>query len=236
MLPNPIHLPPMTHRSGVSLELHRRLLLPYYTVPLDAFRARSETMPVAGVEVRVLSASDSLLHACAHGMGTVAILRWVPDAWFILKKQPFFDWPRFTGTVVSSRLALPLSVALWYLAEQMHLPVPPHARDEIDAHAARTGRSGRVLALPWLDGSVRELWSRPGPWWTRLGLVWRRAFPPPLQFARHCDVRLWQVPYYYARRAWRVLTHRGVVGSRARSAPRSARAAERPRSSRWTPS
>ena len=176
VLRSPLHVPPLVHPKGVPIELHWRLLIPHYTIPYDRLWERSRITSIGGIDVRVLSEPDSLLHTCAHGMHGTPDLKWVADAWFILEKSPHLDWSIFTATTISARLELPMYNALRYMAEHIGAPVPERVLEDLQPGAARTGFAGRSAARRWPT---------------------RRAFPPPVQFALHYDVRLWTVPFYY---------------------------------------
>jgi hypothetical protein len=199
-LPNPLHLPPLVHASGLPLELHRRLLIPYYTLPYDALWARSVRASVAGIPVQVLSPADTLIHITAHAMLGPPILRWIGDAWFILQRLPVFDWSVFTSTAGAARLHLPLFMACDYLSGEMGLPVPPHVLAELRAGAGRTSFVGRHVVRPVPQGSLASIWALPEPWWRRAARLCRRAFPSPVRFALEHDVRPWAVPAQYAYR------------------------------------
>jgi hypothetical protein len=202
-LPSPLHLPPFVHASGVPLELHRRLLIPYYRLPYDALWARSVRAEVAGATVQVLSPADNLIHVVAHAMMGPPILRWVGDAWFILQRFPHIDWTVFTSTVGAARLHLPLLVACDYLSGRMGLPVPVDVLAELRAGARRTGYVGRRAAQPMPHGSPAAIWALPEPWWRRTARLCRRAFPSPVRFALEHDVRPWALPAHYAYRLMR---------------------------------
>jgi hypothetical protein len=212
---NALHLPALVHPSGVTVELHWRLLIPYYTLPYERLWERSRPATVAGVEGRVLSEADNLLHVCAHGMAGFPIIRWVPDAWFMLQRWPGLDWSVFTSATVDGRLELPVSVALGYLAGRMNLPIPSGVLDDLRRRAVKTGYIGRQAARPWPEGRSDTLRVGAGSRWRRVTLNWRRLFPPPIQFALHYDVRLWTVPFYYL---YRLTRHtRGLMTSGVRT-------------------
>jgi hypothetical protein len=194
-------LPQLVDASGLPLELHRRLLVPYYTIPHDDLWIRSRPAVITGVEARILSSADTLLHVCAHAMANGRILRWVPDAWFVLQQQPSVDWSDFCSASTSSRLDLPLFLTLRYLTGEMGVDIPPDVLDRLRAGAHRTGRRGRYAALvgtrAWPQGTVGEIWRGPGSAWTRVKLLWRRVFPPPRQVALIYGLWPWQLPVYY---------------------------------------
>jgi hypothetical protein len=201
--PSAIHWPPLVHPSGLPLEIHHRLTVPYYPLDHEGLWARRRPATVAGVDVAVLSPADSLLHLCAHAMLGGRILRWVPDAWFLLGRHADLDWPGLVSTAVASRLALPVYVALGYLAGEMGAPVDPKPLAALRDAAVRTDFRGRCLARypsRLVGRTVREVWARPGSRWQRLREIWCRAFPPPVEFALQYDLRWWQVPIRYAQR------------------------------------
>jgi hypothetical protein len=205
VLPNPLHLQPLSHASGVPIELHRRLLIPYYELPYDLLWERHLVARVADLDVRVLSDADALLHICAHGMYGRPNLKWVVDAWFILQTCARLDWSIFASTAISARLEFPMHHALRYLTNEMGAVVPTEVLEELELRASRTGIVGRHVARPWPGGAAERV-VHGGPLWRWLRTAWRRVFPPPIQFALHYDVRFWMVPFYYvyrlARYAW----------------------------------
>ena len=200
VLRSPKHVPPLVHPEGVPIELHWRIAIPHYAIPYDRLWERSRIARIAGLDVQVLSDPDSLLHTCAHGMYGRPDLKWVVDAWFILEKSPRFDWSTFTSPTASARLELPVYNALRYMAAQSGAAVPEHVLGELQSGAARTGFVGRQAARPWPGGTDEDFLGCQGRWWRRVWAVWRRVFPPPVQFALHYDVRLWTVPFYYVYR------------------------------------
>ena len=114
------------HASGLPLQLHSRLFqLPYYTAPLAEIWSRSQGLLIAGAPVRILSPEDSLLYVCGHASYSSSrhSLRWVSDAWFIIDRYPDLDWDLLFDCARRSRLDLPLSVMLRYLAETLDAPI-----------------------------------------------------------------------------------------------------------------
>jgi hypothetical protein len=201
----PLHAPPLVHDTDVSIELHHRIVTPHFTVPYDDLWTRAAHTTVAGVAARVLPGPEALIHAVAHAMQSPTGLRWVADAWFMVR-SPSFDWRVFTDTTIQSRLALPVRAALAYLAADMDLAIPASVTAELDTAARCATYSDRQASRPWQA---------------------RRAFPPPVQFALHYDVPVWSVPYYYvtrvvhaARERWRrTAAVPRTVGSAGRLAP-----------------
>ncbi len=115
------------HASRLPLQLHSRLFqLPYYTAPLAEIWSRSQDLLIAGAPVRILSPEDSLLYVCGHASYSSSrhSLRWVSDAWFIIDRYPDLDWDLLFDCARRSRLDLPLSVMLRYLAEALDARIP----------------------------------------------------------------------------------------------------------------
>jgi hypothetical protein len=198
----PLHAPPLVHDTDVSIELHHRLVIPHFTLPYDELWRRAGRTTVAGVPVEVLAAPDALLHALAHATQSATGLRWVADAWF-MTGSPSLDWEVFTDTAIRSRLALPVSAALSYLAAEINVAVPATVTAELHRAARQATHADRQASRPWQA---------------------RRAFPPPFQFALHYDVPIWSVPYYYVSRVAHAARGRWA---RTPAAPRTIRSAAR---------
>ena len=59
---------------------------------------------------------------------------WVCDALTTIA-MPGFDWSLFTDVVIDRELAAPAITALTYLADELRIPIPPHERQRLLAHA-----------------------------------------------------------------------------------------------------
>lgn len=159
------------HNSGLPISLHTRLFpfAPYDAVTASV-RARGVRAVVAGVPTRVLAPSDMVLHVC--GLGFCSPRRrsilWVPDSWHVLTRYPDMDANGLVDTALEGRLAVPLSVTLGYLRDELGASVPASAFRALDAAAARD-EQGRVLA--------RSVLPQPDPRWLRLA----RRLPAPVR-------------------------------------------------------
>jgi hypothetical protein len=121
------HLAKIIHKSGLSVELHRRLYDPYcYYFPFEDLWLKSQPARVAGRESRVLGPVDSLVNILTHATlcRSQRSLRWVCDAWLLVSNCPEFDWHQFVDTVFYSKTELPTSYTLTYMADKLQLPVP----------------------------------------------------------------------------------------------------------------
>jgi hypothetical protein len=172
----------LVHASGVPLRLSSKLFQgPYYDLPLDELRSRSEVRTLAGAPARVLSCPDALVEICgqAPGYGPDGLL-WVCDACFLLERDPQFDWDAFLAAALRARVAVPVSATLEYLAREFGAPVPRRVLQNLHGAAVRVDRPGRDAALLWARSgaqSYRALLSRVPGWASRLRITSWLLFP-----------------------------------------------------------
>jgi hypothetical protein len=144
--------------SGCSQEagVHSQL---NYDVPLPELWARSQAHVVAGTQTRILSTADNLLHGCGHAFysGNRASLQWVCDAGTVIARQPDLDWDVLLQSASRGRLAIPLSVMLSYLAEDLNAAMPVSVRAHLTAMVAQIDVLGCEIALlgAWALDSMR---------------------------------------------------------------------------------
>lgn len=211
--PRPITL---IHESGLPLHLHRRLFcVTHYDVPSEDLWARSQTGTVAGVPTRILSPADNLLHVCIQACtysGREAP-RWVSDAWHIVARYPNLDWSVLSECALRNHLALPLSVTLHYLAEELHAPVPATMLDRLCDAASQTdamrGEATLATALAGTGLSLKSLVRMTGGWRPRLIVMKWILFPSRdyLRSAYHVG-HSWLLPFYYVYRPLRYIARR----------------------------
>ena len=206
----------LTHASALPVELHSRLLaIPWYPVPLAEVWARARGHIVNGMPASILSPADNLLHVCARVSSEPRrpSLRWVCDSWFIVDRHPDLDWDVLIDCAARSHLALPLSVALTYLAREMALAVPSTVLDQIYAAAARTDRIRREVALHCARasgrGSLRTLIRTSRSWRARGAVIQWMLVPSPA-YVRWVEPirRWWELPIRYVQRPLRYLLRR----------------------------
>ncbi len=96
-----------------------------------------------GVPVRVLSATDELLHVIAHGLrwNAVPTYRWVLDAAILTSRglDPI-DYQRLADQAVKRRLSLQLLAGLSYLQDKLQVPIPAEVLGQLRAAASRIER------------------------------------------------------------------------------------------------
>lgn len=207
----------LIHESQLPLLLHRRLFrIPQYSLPLEDLWKRSQIQPVVGIPTRILSPADNLLHVCiqaASRSGSRESLRWIPDAWNILARYPNLEWEVVLECAIQSHLALPLSVTLGYLAEELNAPIPPAVLDRLYAAASETdatmGETALSAALTGIQLDLKRLIRVGGGWRPRALILKWIVFPSPsyLRSAYHVN-RSWLLPFYYVYRPLRYLARR----------------------------
>jgi len=201
----------LIHTSGLPLVLHRHLfgVAPYNTDSANIW-ARSQLQVVADVPARILSPADALLHICGHASYDLSreSPRWACDAWFLIDRYQDLDWEVLLSVAGRSRLALPLSVMLDYLAEELQAPIPSRVLTRLHAVAARADTVECELAL-WGARSgtrvrLRDIFGLARDWHTRTWIFKRLLFPSPRYLRSIQQIpRLWLLPFYYAYRPLR---------------------------------
>ena len=131
------------HPSGLTVCLQADLFdHADHAVPVDELWATSEIRRIAGAPARGLAPADALFEVCGRAWlsPTRANLNWLCDAWLLIRRYPDLDWTRLAELGPRARLALPLIVAIGYLAGSLAAPVPCAVLDRLAA-AARTDPS-----------------------------------------------------------------------------------------------
>lgn len=135
----------MAHRALAPPGISRTFpALPWESdLPIDEWWGRARTVDLQGVEVRVPSPTDLLLHVCLHGAlgGAGTRLRWVPDASAVVDRGGV-DWSLLVAQGRRRRVSATLGSGLRYLREGQHLAVPVEVVHEL--LAARRGPRVRL--------------------------------------------------------------------------------------------
>lgn len=201
----------LEHESGLPLVLHSRLFrIPLYNAATAEIWTRGQIQTIAEVPVRTLSPGDMLLHVCGHAASGVSreSFRWVCDAWFLIERHPDLDWEVLLEHIEHSHLALPLSVTLGYLAEELQAPIPASFLDRLHAVASQANMVEREVALCGAHASARgrfkNLLRMASNWRTRIFVLKWILFPSPayLYLMQHLRPS-WRLPFYYLARPLR---------------------------------
>ncbi|MGE5927100.1 MAG: nucleotidyltransferase family protein, partial [Gemmatimonadota bacterium] len=183
----------------------------------DGMTGRALGRELLGTRVTVLGAADQLVHVCGNAAQSPVrgSLRWVTDAWLLIESDPALDWEVVLRNAERAELALPLSVMLRYLAEELQSPIPgsvverlddlarsasPIARD-VALYGARAGLPALALVRRVTGGLRPRLWA----------LRWL-LFPSPTYLRHAYRGRRVPVGLLYPYRIW----HHTVAGVRGR--------------------
>jgi Uncharacterised nucleotidyltransferase len=146
--------------AGDECILHRRLFHEFSGEPADLWAASVE-LDLGSVPARALGPADELLGVCVAGARTNVPpgILWVADAAAVVASAgPELDWERLVDQARRLRATLRVRDALAYLRDEMDVPVPdtaleeleaaPASRRELLAHRVAGGRIGRLGAPP----------------------------------------------------------------------------------------
>lgn len=170
---------------------------------------RAEPLALRGAPALAPAPEHLLLHVLVHGAqwNEVPPIRWVADAWMILRAAAArLDWGLFVDEVRRRRVALPVRIGLGYLAERMRAGVPAGVLEALRAEAVSRAERGEFVLLNReraLRPRWRVFWHRhlrlhgltgPGGGWRRIAslpeslrLEWRmdRRWKAVLAAAAH---------------------------------------------------
>jgi hypothetical protein len=204
------HSESLVDPDGFDVDLHAGVI---WRPGLESlFWEGAVPLEIGGNQTLNLCPADLLFHVCVHGAAwnEMRPLRWAADAHkVVVTADGRLDWERLTGLAISSRLTLPMAVALRYLGEELDSPVPAEALARLDAAPVTFSerRAYDALAIP---PSPRR--STYMLWW-----IWERyraqaeidsERPNPIGFIRYLQgfwgmERLGRVPLEAGRRLLR---------------------------------
>ncbi|MHA1537104.1 MAG: nucleotidyltransferase family protein [Alphaproteobacteria bacterium] len=151
------------HEHGLPLLVHAALFdEPVYRSDTKALWSASTPASIAETKVRILDPSHHLLCVLASAFSSRAPggLRWACDAWLLMNAKNALDWGEFTAQVQRTRLALPVTAMLRYLAGPLGAEVPDEVLAAPAKSASRPECEAALLgALGGLSG-VRYYWFR----------------------------------------------------------------------------
>ncbi|HWB16842.1 MAG TPA: nucleotidyltransferase family protein [Vicinamibacterales bacterium] len=128
-----------TDAYGATLDLHAYALVECCAPGIDAgFWSRSESVQVGGIDTRVLSPADQLLHVCTHGLRFHGIptSHWMADATMILRRAAnTLDWRVLVEEARARRITFQVGRALDALDPE-YAPAPARVRVELGAAAS----------------------------------------------------------------------------------------------------
>lgn len=123
-----------------TIDLHWKLLHIGADPALDdRFWRHATGFRLLGSDVRTLSPTHHLFHACVHGVPfcTVPGMRWVADAVMILRhaNEPI-DWAEFLRCAADFHVTVLVAHALTYLRREIDAPIPDFVLDRLESGSA----------------------------------------------------------------------------------------------------
>jgi hypothetical protein len=140
-------------------------------------------------------------------------LWWVVDSWFIVDRCRELNWDLLLETAKRSHLALPLSVMLTYLAEELNAPIPGSFLHHLSAAACQVPSIDCELALFAARQSprcgFRQLIRDTRNWRGRLYVIKWMLLPSASYTLWVSQLRhLWLLPLQYLYRPLRYVSAR----------------------------
>jgi hypothetical protein len=126
-----------THSTAFKDQLDRTIDLHWYAMwsPAveDDFWSAAEPLEVGGIRTLAQCPADQLLHVCVHGRWSDGMpLRWVPDAFAVIRSTPDLDWDRVLDRARARALSLPLRESLRYLHDRFGAAIPAFVLHSLD--------------------------------------------------------------------------------------------------------
>ena len=111
--------------SGLQVCLHTRVSpVRLFEPPREVISLRRQTIAWDGVEIATLSRTDLLLYVClAACTARRRSLRWACDAFLLIENPSSIDWDHLWEMSERTCSALPLSVLLGFLADELGAPI-----------------------------------------------------------------------------------------------------------------
>jgi hypothetical protein len=185
---------PVTHGTAFKDDADMTIDLHWYAMwsPAieDDFWSSAEPLKVVGVPTLAQCPADQLLQVCVHGLWSYGLrLRWVPDAFAVMRSTPDLDWDRVIDRARARAVTLPLKETLRYLHNRFGARIPASVLGSLD----RTRSSV-------LERAANRAWHGPP---TKPRQIWlmleryRRQRPLPNGATR--EPNLWRYFRAYAR-------------------------------------
>jgi hypothetical protein len=113
------------------------------------FLEGAETAAWESQALRIPCATDLLFHTTAHGLqwSWTSPLRWIPDAWFVLRAGPV-DWDRFRTLAVEGEMTFRVHRALEYLKTHFDAAVPEPVLETLAPSPPWQSREQALLEQP----------------------------------------------------------------------------------------
>jgi len=151
-----VHGVELISAEGERLDLHGHLFQGSLNAVVDRSRRdRAETQTLADGPMRVLDATDQLLHVMVHGVESdPPAPRWLADALMIMRRRGAdIDWPRLLADAAAESRSLAVGRAVAELRDTFgaeHVPVPEAVVAALAGHrwSRRARFEDRIAAGP----------------------------------------------------------------------------------------
>ena len=208
------HMPKLSKRGGVTLELHWTIVNPRYNVhfddnDLDQVWSRATPVKIGGVQVLILSPGDLLWHLCLHASVrhrfAVIGLRGFWDMALVIRRYGHeIDWEQFARRVNQWGMANGVHLALQLTEEWTGIGIPaPVMRSLLPAtlDAATIGWVRHKIwneTSPAVKSNVVHIVGK-GRIADRLAALCDRLFPSRHEMASmyHAPANSWRILFYY---------------------------------------
>jgi hypothetical protein len=146
--------------GAVSVDLHWRLMPPYFANPFDGGESTPSMMfiELAGRKVRALAPEPLLLYLCSHGAKhAFNRLAWICDVAALLRKCPDLDWPAILEQAKRTHTSRQLWVGVQLAVDLLGAPPPPEMPRDPIVQALTRQVTDRLLSGTLALPSSREL-------------------------------------------------------------------------------
>jgi hypothetical protein len=127
------HAISLANADGIQIDLHWRV---FGDSPRDQWlmNFKPQTMPAQTFSAMVFCPEDQLLHTLVHGLrySPVSLVRWIPDAAWIIRQSQKFRWDYFFSQTKTHRLEDVVKRSLIYLQKAGFIKLPPSMLERID--------------------------------------------------------------------------------------------------------
>ncbi len=194
------HAAPFDDGKGHSIDLHWRSLAHGLSGRQEMGDwERSFEAVFDGVPIRVMGATDQLIHTCVHGIhwNPIPPIRWIADATMILRNpESQIRWDHLIMHSKTLRVSLQMSQGLRYLETELGVPIPVNVLESLETIPVSLAENFHH------ELSVRKPLPVVGIFILKLTRYWayyrkQHRFPGFLRYLQdQWNVRhLWQVPF-----------------------------------------
>ncbi|WP_157447518.1 nucleotidyltransferase family protein [Chthoniobacter flavus] len=194
------HSEELTHLSGLSCDIHWRLLCrPNEPVDEEPVWASRRTILLRDRPALTLSPEHMLVHGLVHGLSweRVPAIRWILDTHLLLRRHTP-DWPHVAAEAARRGVTLLVADAMAVYDEILPGEIPAEIRRELARHpvSGRQRRAYEQLTRPYESTSLRMAWDLYLSDWTRARAL--EEVPPGLRgFLQHLKT-YWRVTSIFA--------------------------------------